>query len=64
MGNRKTVLITGTSKGIGRTTARFFQRQGWNVVATMRTPRLELHTPIDEALSSYERGGIWAPRQS
>ncbi|NLU76182.1 SDR family oxidoreductase [Streptomyces sp. HNM0575] len=34
-----TVLITGTSSGYGRETARYFHEQGWNVVATMRTPR-------------------------
>ncbi|OEU86453.1 dehydrogenase [Streptomyces abyssalis] len=35
----KTVLITGTSSGYGRETARCFHEQGWNVIATMRTPR-------------------------
>lgn len=35
----KTVLITGTSSGYGRETARYFHEQGWNVIATMRTPR-------------------------
>ncbi|WP_181763560.1 SDR family oxidoreductase [Streptomyces albidus (ex Kaewkla and Franco 2022)] len=35
----KTVLITGTSSGYGRATARYFHEQGWNVIATMRTPR-------------------------
>ncbi|MGC9543496.1 SDR family oxidoreductase [Streptomyces sp. UG1] len=35
----KTVLITGTSSGYGRETARHFHAQGWNVIATMRTPR-------------------------
>jgi NAD(P)-dependent dehydrogenase (short-subunit alcohol dehydrogenase family) len=35
----KTVLITGTSSGYGLETARHFLAQGWNVVATMRTPR-------------------------
>ncbi len=35
----KTVLITGCSSGYGLETARQFHAQGWNVVATMRTPR-------------------------
>lgn len=34
----KTVLITGASSGIGRATAMFFQRKGWQVAATMRSP--------------------------
>ena len=34
----KTVLITGCSSGYGLETARYFHSQGWNVVATMRTP--------------------------
>src|SRR5262245_768226 len=34
-----TVLITGSSSGYGNETARYFHKQGWNVVATMRTPR-------------------------
>jgi NAD(P)-dependent dehydrogenase (short-subunit alcohol dehydrogenase family) len=34
----KTVLITGTSSGIGRQTALYFASKGWNVVATMRNP--------------------------
>jgi NAD(P)-dependent dehydrogenase (short-subunit alcohol dehydrogenase family) len=35
----KTVLITGSSSGYGLETARHFHDKGWNVVATMRTPR-------------------------
>ncbi|MGV7211284.1 SDR family oxidoreductase [Oxalobacteraceae bacterium A2-2] len=35
----KTVLITGCSSGYGRETAAYFLEQGWNVIATMRTPR-------------------------
>jgi NAD(P)-dependent dehydrogenase (short-subunit alcohol dehydrogenase family) len=38
----KTVLITGCSSGYGLETARHFHAQGWNVVATMRTPRPNL----------------------
>jgi NAD(P)-dependent dehydrogenase (short-subunit alcohol dehydrogenase family) len=34
-----TILITGTSSGYGLETARRFDAQGWNVIATMRTPR-------------------------
>lgn len=31
-----TILITGTSSGIGRAAARLFAEKGWNVIATMR----------------------------
>lgn len=43
----KTVLITGCSSGYGLETARHFLAQGWNVVATMRTPRPELFPASD-----------------
>ena len=38
----KTVLITGCSTGLGKTTAERFASEGWNVVATMRRPESEL----------------------
>lgn len=37
----KTVLITGSSTGIGRATVIKFQEEGWNVIATMRSPEKE-----------------------
>ncbi len=38
MENQKTILITGSSSGIGEATALLFNERGWNVVATMRNP--------------------------
>jgi NAD(P)-dependent dehydrogenase (short-subunit alcohol dehydrogenase family) len=38
---KKTVLITGTSSGIGKAAVQYFAQQGWNVAATMRSPEKE-----------------------
>ncbi|MEY4544669.1 MAG: hypothetical protein RL685_864 [Pseudomonadota bacterium] len=38
----KNVLITGCSSGYGLETARYFHERGWNVIASMRTPRADV----------------------
>ncbi|KGO84898.1 short-chain dehydrogenase [Flavobacterium rivuli WB 3.3-2 = DSM 21788] len=37
----KTIFITGASAGLGKATAKLFQANGWNVIATMRNPEKE-----------------------
>ena len=49
--SKKTVLITGCSTGIGKLAAKTFHANGWNVVATMRTPEKERElTQLDGVL--------------
>ena len=48
---RKTVLITGCSSGFGKLTAQTFHANGWNVIATMRSPETETElTQLDDVL--------------
>lgn len=49
MDTPNTILITGTSSGLGRATAKHFHARGWNVVATMRRPDQEAE------LTQFER---------
>jgi NAD(P)-dependent dehydrogenase (short-subunit alcohol dehydrogenase family) len=38
---KKTIFITGASAGLGKATAKLFQSNGWNVIATMRNTTQE-----------------------
>lgn len=47
----RTILITGTSSGVGRAAAHLFHDKGWNVIATMRDPSKETElTKLDNTL--------------
>ncbi|SET79490.1 NADP-dependent 3-hydroxy acid dehydrogenase YdfG [Natronincola peptidivorans] len=50
----KTVLITGASKGIGKSAALLFQKNGWNVAATMRDPNKESDLTKLENVKCYQ----------
>lgn len=44
----KTILITGASSGIGKATAKKFAAEGWNVIASMRSPEKETELSLLE----------------
>jgi NAD(P)-dependent dehydrogenase (short-subunit alcohol dehydrogenase family) len=50
MKKKKTILITGSSSGIGKAAARYFHEKGWNVAATMRSPEKEKDLVEDDSL--------------
>jgi NAD(P)-dependent dehydrogenase (short-subunit alcohol dehydrogenase family) len=39
---QRTILITGSSSGLGRAAAKLFASKGWKVIATMRSPDKEM----------------------
>ncbi|MGD1844370.1 MAG: SDR family oxidoreductase [Salibacteraceae bacterium] len=49
----KTILITGSSTGIGRATATYFANHGWKVAATMRTPEKESELQTHENIEVF-----------
>ena len=61
MGTRKTVFITGASRGIGHATAQYFVAQGWRAITLSRDPvpaqcpRNERHAHITLDLSEPSR---------
>lgn len=49
----KTIFITGASSGFGLETALLFHKQGWNVIATMRSPEKDtILSQLDHVLVS------------
>ena len=49
----KSIVITGSSSGIGKATAKHFAAKGWRVAATMRKPENETELGQIENISLY-----------
>lgn len=48
-----TIVITGSSSGIGKATAKLFAQKGWTVIATMRSPEKETELTVFENVHLY-----------
>ncbi|KAH8823045.1 short-chain alcohol dehydrogenase [Flagelloscypha sp. PMI_526] len=46
----KTILVTGSSSGIGFCVANYFYAKGWNVIASMRTPQQQNLRPASNRM--------------
>ncbi len=50
----KSIVITGSSSGLGKGAAKYFAERGWRVAATMRTPEKETELTEIENISVYQ----------
>jgi NAD(P)-dependent dehydrogenase (short-subunit alcohol dehydrogenase family) len=51
--SKKTILITGTSSGIGKATVKYFSDRGWNVAATLRNPEKDTQMRVWPNVKTY-----------
>ena len=50
----QSILITGTSSGLGKASAKYFAAQGWNVAATMPSPEKETELTQHENIRIFK----------